>query len=53
MPDLDKLLRGISDSLEIAGAVSNDGQIVSIVADKVYAESPTENGVEIWLTKKL
>jgi Holliday junction resolvase RusA-like endonuclease len=52
MPDLDKLLRNIGDSLQIAGVLSNDGQIVSIDAHKVYAETPAENGVEIWLEKK-
>jgi Holliday junction resolvase RusA-like endonuclease len=53
MPDLDKLLRGIGDALQVAGVISNDGQIVSIEAHKVYSESPADNGVEIWLTKKL
>ena len=51
-PDLDKLLRGIGDALQISGVISNDAQIVSIQADKVYSESSAENGVEIWLTKK-
>lgn len=52
-PDLDKLLRGIGDALQIAGVVSNDGQIVAITAKKVYAETSADNGVEIWLTKQL
>ena len=52
MPDLDKLLRGIGDALQVAGVISNDGQIVSIEAHKVYSETPGDNGVEIWLTKK-
>ena len=52
MPDLDKLLRGIGDALQLSGVISNDGQIVSIEAHKVYSESPAENGVEIRLTKK-
>lgn len=51
-PDLDKLLRGIGDALQIAGVVSNDGQIVAITAKKVYAETSADNGVEIWLTKQ-
>jgi Holliday junction resolvase RusA-like endonuclease len=51
-PDLDKLLRGIGDALQIAGVISNDGQIVSIEAHKVYSDVPADNGVEIWLTKK-
>jgi Holliday junction resolvase RusA-like endonuclease len=52
-PDLDKLLRGIGDALQIAGVISNDGQIVAITAKKVYSEVPADNGVEIWLTKQL
>ena len=52
-PDLDKLLRGIGDALQIAGVISNDAQIVSIDAHKVYAETPADNGVEVWLTKKV
>ena len=51
-PDLDKLLRGIGDALQISGVISNDAQIVSIDAHKVYSETPEQNGVEIWLTKK-
>jgi Holliday junction resolvase RusA-like endonuclease len=51
-PDLDKLLRGIGDALQISGVLSNDGQIVAITAKKVYAETPAENGVEIWVTKQ-
>jgi Holliday junction resolvase RusA-like endonuclease len=51
-PDLDKLLRGIGDALQISGVISNDAQIVSIEAHKVYSEVPADNGVEIWLTKK-
>jgi Holliday junction resolvase RusA-like endonuclease len=52
MPDLDKLIRGVGDSLQSSGVLSNDGQIVSIIADKVYASDPTENGVEIVLHPK-
>lgn len=51
-PDLDKLIRGIGDALQISGVISNDGQIVAITAKKVYAETPADNGVEIWLTKQ-
>jgi Holliday junction resolvase RusA-like endonuclease len=46
-PDLDKLIRGVGDSLQSSGVLSNDGQIVSIQAHKVYADTPAENGVEI------
>lgn len=52
MPDLDKLIRGVGDSLQSSGVLSNDGQIVSIVADKIYAAEPSEMGVEIVLTAK-
>lgn len=52
MPDLDKLIRSIGDSLQSSGVLSNDGQIVSIIADKIYAETPGDMGVEIEVTKK-
>jgi Holliday junction resolvase RusA-like endonuclease len=53
MPDLDKLLRSIGDSLQSSGVLSNDGQIVTIVAHKVYADTPADNGVEIEVLPKL
>jgi Holliday junction resolvase RusA-like endonuclease len=53
MPDTDKLLRAIGDSLQSSGVLSNDGQIVTIVAHKIYAVNPTENGVEIEVLPKL
>ena len=53
MPDLDKLLRSIGDSLQDSGVLSNDGQIVSIIADKIYAQDLTETGVEIEVLPKL
>ena len=52
-PDTDKLLRAIGDSLESSGVLSNDAQIVSIYAHKVYAETPADNGVEIEVLPKL
>lgn len=52
-PDLDKLIRGVGDSLQSSGVLSNDGQIVTIVATKIYAETPGENGVEIEVLPKL
>lgn len=52
-PDTDKLLRSIGDSLQSSGVVSNDAQIVTIVAHKVYAETPSDNGVEIDIFPKL
>jgi Holliday junction resolvase RusA-like endonuclease len=46
MPDLDKLVRAILDSL--TGVVwRDDAQVVDIVARKVYAETP---GVDIAIT---
>ena len=53
MPDLDKLIRSIGDSLESSGVLSNDGQIVTTIAHKVYADSPAENGVEIEVFPKI
>jgi crossover junction endodeoxyribonuclease RusA len=52
-PDTDKLLRAIGDSLQSSGVLSNDAQIVSIYAHKVYAETPADNGVEIEVLPKL
>lgn len=48
-PDLDKLIRGVGDALQESGVISNDGQIVSIVADKIYCNVPGDAGVEIVL----
>jgi Holliday junction resolvase RusA-like endonuclease len=51
-PDLDKLIRAVGDSLQESGVVSNDGQIVSVHAHKVYAQEPSDLGVEIKLEAK-
>lgn len=51
-PDLDKLIRGVGDALQSSGVLSNDGQIVSIVANKIYADTPGETGVEIVILRK-
>jgi Holliday junction resolvase RusA-like endonuclease len=46
MPDLDKLIRAILDAL--TGVVwRDDGQVVDIVASKVYADTP---GVDVVIT---
>lgn len=37
-PDLDKLLRGIGDALQIAHIIKNDALIVAITAVKEYTE---------------
>ena len=44
-PDLDKLTRAILDALALAKVYRNDGQVVSIRADKYYAAGFT--GVDI------
>lgn len=51
-PDLDKLVRGVGDSLQQSGLLANDGQIVTIVAHKIYAAETGDQGVEIELTAK-
>jgi crossover junction endodeoxyribonuclease RusA len=37
MPDVDKLARGISDSLKIGGVIEDDALIVSLEIDKMWA----------------
>jgi Holliday junction resolvase RusA-like endonuclease len=51
-PDLDKLCRAVNDSLQDSGILANDGQIVTLVAHKIYAENETYSGVEIEITEK-
>jgi Holliday junction resolvase RusA-like endonuclease len=51
-PDLDKLIRGVGDSLQSSGVLSNDGQIVSVQAHKIYASSPEDVGCEIVIQPK-
>lgn len=43
-PDLDKLCRAINDSATDAGVVSDDSQVVEIVAYKCYADSELPAG---------
>jgi Holliday junction resolvase RusA-like endonuclease len=38
MPDLDKLVRAVADSLTDAGIYSDDSRIVRLTATKVYAD---------------
>ena len=52
-PDLDKLIRGVGDSLQISEVLANDGQIVTILAHKIYADVPGDCGVEIEILPKL
>jgi Holliday junction resolvase RusA-like endonuclease len=51
-PDLDKLVRAVGDALQESEVLANDGQIVTLVAHKVYAENPVYSGVEIEITEK-
>ena len=39
MPDLDKLIRAVGDSLTTAGIISDDSRIIAIHAQKLYADS--------------
>lgn len=45
-PDLDKLIRGVGDSLTMAGVITDDSRIVKITARKAYA-SHMESGATI------
>lgn len=39
MPDLDKLIRAVGDSLTTSGMISDDSRIVTIHAQKLYADA--------------
>lgn len=39
-PDVDKLVRALLDALTSAGVWNDDGQVVRLLATKVYAEAP-------------
>ena len=39
MPDLDKLIRAVGDSLTTAGIISDDSRIITIHAQKLYADA--------------
>lgn len=39
-PDLDKLIRAIGDGITDAGVWKDDGQVIRIVAEKVYGDAP-------------
>jgi crossover junction endodeoxyribonuclease RusA len=39
MPDLDKLIRAVGDSLTTAGIISDDSRIIAIHAKKLYADA--------------
>lgn len=38
VPDLDKLIRAVGDSLTSAGVISDDARIIEIYAKKLYAD---------------
>jgi Holliday junction resolvase RusA-like endonuclease len=46
-PDTDKLCRSVGDCLEISGLLSNDAQIVTLIAYKIFATDKEQPGVEI------
>ncbi len=46
-PDVDKLLRGVFDSLQIAEVIMNDGQIVDVDANKLWADENHPPGAVI------
>lgn len=50
-PDLDKYIRSIGDSATDAGCLIDDGQIVEIVAYKVYATDELPAGALITLSE--
>ena len=47
-PDLDKLARAVNDGITDAGLWKDDSLVVSLNAQKRYAEQP---GVNIWIVK--
>lgn len=51
-PDVDKLLRGVFDSLQIAEVIMNDGQIVDVDANKLWADENHPPGAVIDISGK-
>lgn len=45
-PDLDKLVRAVGDALTQSGAITDDAQIVMILADKTYGTPRAE--LDLW-----
>lgn len=39
-PDLDKLVRGVLDPLQVAGIITNDSEVCDLRAEKVYCNDP-------------
>ena len=50
-PDLDKLVRGIGDSIEQAGIARNDSQIIRWTVSKMWAGEQGPPGVRILISK--
>ena len=50
-PDLDKMIRSINDSATDAGVVSDDSQVVEIVAYKCYADTELPAGALVTFSK--
>lgn len=50
-PDVDKLLRALLDGLTDAGIWGDDGQVVRVVACKVYARTPMEAGCSVEISQ--
>lgn len=46
-PDIDKLSRAVLDALVEAGVVKDDGQVTTLIAEKLYADPEHERGVNI------
>lgn len=52
-PDLDKLLRSTFDAINDTGLIEDDARIVTVVANKLYADAENPNGaaIKIYATK--
>jgi Holliday junction resolvase RusA-like endonuclease len=55
-PDLDKLIRGVMDSLTKAGTIKDDALVVEILAKKVWVGETTDThpnpGCSVYITTK-
>jgi len=49
-PDLDKLVRGIGDSIEQAGIARNDSQIIRWTVSKMWTDEKEPPGVQVIIT---
>jgi crossover junction endodeoxyribonuclease RusA len=46
-PDADKLTRGVFDALKMANVIKDDARIVKYFVDKVFADTPDDQGALI------